>query len=434
MIRIAIDGPGGAGKSSVAKAVAKELGIIYVDTGALYRTIGLYMLKSGIDPHDTERVVSELGSFTLELKFADGKQAVYLNGEDVGDTIRTPEVSMAASTVSAIKEVREFLLNTQRDIARTNSVIMDGRDIGTVILPNAEVKIFLTASAEARAARRYKELTEKGIETTYEQVLAEMNERDRNDSTRDIAPCVPAKNAIKLDNSRLTFEETVEKVKKIIKKKSKKRGFYMTAHKYIGPGLRFFERVNVSGIENIPADGGYIVCSNHIAKRDPVLIAAAFNRPIRFIAKKELMKIPLLGRFLRFLGAISLDRSGKDVGAIKTSVELAKNGELVAIFPQGHRYPGVNPAQTPTKNGAALIAYRSGCGVIPVCIKVKKLKYTLFCKKEIIIGKPIPHSELGFVEGETNDYAAVTSKIFAQVLKLGGYSALPSDEEKGDKA
>ena len=146
MVRIAIDGPGGAGKSSVAKAVAKKLGIIYVDTGALYRTIGLFMVRSGIDTKDTIAVPSALDKFTLELKFIDGRQVILLNGEDVGDNIRTPEISMAASNVSAIKEVREYLLNTQRNIAKNNSVIMDGRDIGTVILPDAEVKIFLTAS------------------------------------------------------------------------------------------------------------------------------------------------------------------------------------------------------------------------------------------------------------------------------------------------
>ena len=167
MIRIAIDGPGGAGKSSVAKAVARELGIIYVDTGALYRTIALNMLKKGISPSDTDAVIAELPNFTLELKFIDGKQVILLDGKDVGDSIRTSEISMAASTVSAIKEVREYLLNTQRSIARDNSVIMDGRDIGTVILPYAEVKIFLTASPEARAKRRFDELTAKGQDDLY---------------------------------------------------------------------------------------------------------------------------------------------------------------------------------------------------------------------------------------------------------------------------
>ena len=154
MIRIAIDGPGGAGKSSVAKAVAKKLGIIYVDTGALYRNIGLFVLGKGIDPKSTEEVVSCLDEISLELKFENGKQIILLNGNDMGDAIRTPEVSMAASLVSAIPEVRQYLLDMQRDTAEKNSVIMDGRDIGTVILPDAEVKIFMFASNEARAKRK----------------------------------------------------------------------------------------------------------------------------------------------------------------------------------------------------------------------------------------------------------------------------------------
>ena len=218
MIRIAIDGPGGAGKSTLAKAVAKRLEIIYVDTGALYRTIGLYMLNSGIDPEKSEEVVAHLNDFTLELSFIDGHQVILLNGTDVGDSIREPRVSMAASTVSAIKEVREYLLNTQRDIASKNSVIMDGRDIGTVILPDAEVKIFLTASPESRAKRRYDELVSKGKDVVYEDVYNEMVQRDKNDSTRSIAPCVPAKDAVFVDNSDMTEEETVLAVLDIIGK------------------------------------------------------------------------------------------------------------------------------------------------------------------------------------------------------------------------
>ena len=226
MIRIAIDGPGGAGKSSVAKAVSKALGIIYVDTGALYRNIGLYMLRNGIPTSDAAAVTEALKNITLELKFVDGKQIILLCGEDMGDAIRTPEVSMAASAVSAIGAVREYLLEMQKRTARENSVIMDGRDIGTVIIPDAEIKIFLTASAEARAKRRFDELTAKGVNTTYDDVYREMVERDKNDSTRDIAPCVKADDAILLDNSDMTAEETVSAVVDIVaefqKKNSKK--------------------------------------------------------------------------------------------------------------------------------------------------------------------------------------------------------------------
>lgn len=216
MYQIAIDGPSGAGKSSLAKALAKRLGFIYVDTGALYRTIGYYAATRGADTTVAEEVVSLLPEISLSLAYENGTQTVILNGESVGDKIRTPEASMHASNVSKIPEVRAFLLDTQRDIAEKNSVIMDGRDIGTVILPKAQVKIFLVSSFETRAKRRVKELLEKGIEATYEDVLSDMIARDKQDSTRAIAPAVPAEDAVHLDNSDLTFDETVEAAMAII--------------------------------------------------------------------------------------------------------------------------------------------------------------------------------------------------------------------------
>ncbi len=422
MFKIAIDGPGGAGKSSLAKAVAKELGIVYVDTGALYRTIGLYITKLGISTKDNEAVIAKLPEINLDLKYIDGNQVIFLNGESVGDNIRTPEISMAASNVSAIPEVRQFLLETQREIARKNSVIMDGRDIGTVILPDAEIKIFLTASPEARAKRRYDELSAKGQDVKYEDIYREMIERDTNDSTRAVAPCVPAKDAIILDNSRLNAEQTVEKVLKIAKKAlKKKRNFYMRAHAVLAPVIRFFQRIKPIGIENIPRDGGLMICANHIAAKDVILIAAACPRQIRFVAKKELFKVPVLGFLIKKLGAIKLDRGGSDVNAIKTTVNLAKDGEVVSIFPQGHRHPGVNPANTPIKNGAGLVAYHSGCDVIPVCIKTKDDKYHFLGKVEIHFGKPIKNEELSFENGGSAEYRAATQKIFDEVLILGNY-------------
>ncbi len=215
MIHIAIDGPGGAGKSTVSKAVAAALGIVYVDTGALYRTIGLYVKRAGVEPRDREAVTALLPQIEIEIKYVDGKQCVYLNGVDNGDAIRTPEMSMYASAVSAIPEVRAFLLDTQRNIARKNSVIMDGRDIGTVILPDAELKIFLTASEECRARRRYDELISRGQSVKYEDVLAEMNERDANDAGRDIAPTAAAADAVILDNTDMNFEQTVDAIVKM---------------------------------------------------------------------------------------------------------------------------------------------------------------------------------------------------------------------------
>ncbi len=219
MVKIALDGPSGSGKSSAAKAVAAKLGIVYVDTGALYRSIGYYVKQKGVDPKDNDSVSALLPEIKLEVKYEGGTQSVYLCGENLGDKIRQPEISMYASAVSAIPSVRAFLLETQKSIARENSVVMDGRDIGTVILPDADVKIFMTASSEARAMRRYKELSEKGVSVKYEDVLSEMIERDENDKNRDIAPCVPAPNAVIFDNSDLSFDESVEGIIDIVKSK-----------------------------------------------------------------------------------------------------------------------------------------------------------------------------------------------------------------------
>ncbi len=219
MYKIALDGPSGSGKSVMAKAVAKKLGILYVDTGALYRAIGLYMFRNNVDIKNAELVVENLKNINLELSHSEEGQIVLLNGENVSGDIRLPEISMYASGVSAIPEVRAFLLNTQRDTAKKNNVIMDGRDIGTVIFPDAEVKIFLFAQDEIRAQRRYKELVEKGIQTTFEEVLSDMQKRDENDRNRKVAPALPAEDAVMLDSSYLNIDETIAKIIEIIESK-----------------------------------------------------------------------------------------------------------------------------------------------------------------------------------------------------------------------
>ena len=434
MIRIAIDGPGGAGKSSLAKAVARELGIIYVDTGALYRNIGLYCLRKNADCKSADQIIPLLPEINLDLRFEDGKQIIYLNGENEGDNIRTPEVSLAASAVSAIPEVRQFLLDMQRETAKKNSVIMDGRDIGTVILPDAEVKIFLTASPKARAERRFKELSAKGVETTLEKVYSEMVERDKNDSTRAIAPCVQAKDAVLLDNSKLDEAGTLKKVLSIVKKKSKKKlNFYAKAKRIVAPLYRFFWRVKAKGVENVPLDGGFILCSNHISALDVVSIGAVCPRQLTFVAKKEVFSAPVIGWLARSLEAIKVDRGANDISAIKASVDACNAGRVLSIFPQGHRYPGVDPSTTPLKNGAALMAYRSGCDVLPVCLNIKKAKYAPFRRIEVVFGKIIKNSELGIENGGGDEYVNATKKIFDEIIKLGNFDNLPPYDSKNDK-
>ena len=219
MVSVAIDGPAGAGKSTLARRLAAELGYIYVDTGAMFRTIGLYALRAGKDPKDNEAVNALLPEISLKFAFIEGEQHIYLNGEDVSTAIRTGEVGMAASAVGANPEVRAFLLGMQRDMAKTQGVLMDGRDIGTVVLPDATVKIFLTASPEARATRRWKEYQQKGVEVSYEEVLADVRQRDYQDTHRAAAPLRQADDAQLLDTSEMNFEQSLEAMKKMIVEK-----------------------------------------------------------------------------------------------------------------------------------------------------------------------------------------------------------------------
>lgn len=217
-VAIALDGPAGAGKSSIAKRAAKALDYIYVDTGALYRTIGLAATRSNVEPKSSKEVNELLSEIKVDLTFNDkGEQIVLLNGEDVSGEIRTPEASMTASKISAVPSVREYLLDLQRNMAKTHNVIMDGRDIGTVVLPDAQIKIFLTASPEARAKRRYKELCEKGMDVKYEDVLSDVIQRDYNDTHRDVAPLKPAEDSITVDTTELDFEQSVDKIISVIK-------------------------------------------------------------------------------------------------------------------------------------------------------------------------------------------------------------------------
>lgn len=215
-INIAIDGPSGSGKSTLASMIAAHYGFIYIDTGAMYRTVGLYIQRKGFASDDKEAIVSVLPEINIDMVLMNGKGVVTLDGVPVGDEIRTPKSSMYASDVSKIPEVRAFLLDLQRDIAKRRSTVMDGRDIGTVILPDAQVKLFLIADDTVRAHRRYIELLEKGEKVTEEDVLSDMRRRDKNDSGREVCPAVAAEDAILLDNSGLSAEATFEKAKEII--------------------------------------------------------------------------------------------------------------------------------------------------------------------------------------------------------------------------
>ncbi len=219
MVAIAIDGPAGAGKSTIARALAQELDYIYVDTGALYRAIGLYATAHEAQLDSPQQVGCLLPDIKLDLRQIEGIQHVFMNGYDVSEEIRQPEISMAASKVSALPEVRQFLFALQQNLAMENNVVMDGRDIGTVVLPAAQVKIFLTATPEERARRRYRELCEKGMQVDYDQLLAEVKQRDHNDATRAIAPLKQAADAVLVDTTEDTLEQAVQRIVQIVKEK-----------------------------------------------------------------------------------------------------------------------------------------------------------------------------------------------------------------------
>ena len=426
-MKIALDGPSGAGKSTVAKALAKKMGIIYVDTGALYRTIGLYVRNKGIDKNDAPAVIACLDEIKLDMQFINGEQIITLNGDKIGQEIRTGEIAMYASAVSAIPEVRTFLLETQRKIARENDVVMDGRDIGTVILPDAEVKIFMVASAEARAKRRYLELQAKGEDCTYESVLADIIERDTNDSTRKVAPAIPAQDAIHLDNSDLTIDETVDKVIEIINEKTQKKKTKRKInrlYRFIKKGFSWIFYIlyglKVKGRENEPDDKNFVICANHTSLLDVVPLVMALNKnQIRFMAKKEIFKVPLLRGFVKGMGGYPVDRKIGDVSAIKKTIEILKSEHgCVGIFPQGTRQAYKNPRQTPIKDGAGMVALKAGVGILPVAIKTKKGKLKLFSKAEVIIGEYIDPSKLDLQGTHKEQYDALTHYAFDKVCNM----------------
>ena len=406
MISIAIDGPSGAGKSSLAKALAKDLGYVYVDTGAMYRSIGLYAVRAGVDPHDADAVAALLPQVKLGIRLIDGAQHIYLNGEDVSTAIRAEEIGMAASAVAAHPAVRSFLLDTQRGLAESQNILMDGRDIGTVVLPNATVKIFLTASAEARAQRRAKELAEKGQPADFATVLADIRQRDYQDSHRAVAPLKQADDAILVDTSSIGLQESFDLLKRTILAHDScahLRGLTMLLYWILLPIVwvlaHILFRFEVIGRENLKAvrDGrAYVIAPNHIANLDPVLIAITIFdwKRLRILAKEELFKNPLAGWFLRCMGAVSIERGKGDTTTVEKLTNECKNGTGIMIFPEGTRTKtgklGV------IKSGAFVIAAAAGADMLPVRIiyGTKDGRLHLFCKLRIVFGEPIPAADL----------------------------------------
>ena len=430
MFSIAIDGPSGAGKSTLADALSEKLGCIHLDTGAIYRTVALFVIESGVDPKDTEGVIALIPKTDIKIEYIDGKQRMLMSGEDVTGRIRTPEISAGASAVSAIPEVRTYLLDLQRDFARKNSVIMDGRDIGTVILPNATVKFFMTASDDARAERRCAELREKGENVTLDDVKSAMAERDKNDKNRKTAPAIPADDAIPLDNSG-SFDDTVKKalkiIKKTIRKKRKNEPLFAFWKHLLNPVFTLVWLMSIRRPKNEDEGRGLIIASNHISALDPVYLAMRLKRQVWFMAKSELGKAPVLGRLIARFG-VTVTRGTADVGAIRQSVEILKQNKAFCVFPQGTRMKGVDPKDTEFKSGVGMMAFHSKCDVLPAYIYTKGYRARPFKRIKIRYGELIRYDELGMTDGKFDQFDKAAAIIRDKILALA-----PADKKEEQK-
>lgn len=417
---IAMDGPVGAGKSSVADGVAKKLGILHLDTGAMYRAFAWYALQQGVSVEDEQALGALAQKQMPEVRYENGAQHTCIDGRDVTQLIRTPEISMAASAVSRFADVRRAMVEAQRRLAQKQSVLMDGRDIGTVVLRNATIKIYLTASAEVRARRRFDELQQKGDPSTYEEVLADVIRRDEQDMNREVDPLRPAEDAQILDSSELTQEQVVDEIVRRVRMKLGKKPrpaekigwLYRVARWVLSVVFHTLFPVKYHHPERVQLDAPFILLANHQHFSDPILIAIPVYRyQIRFLGKKELMNNPLMAWFARQIEAIPVDRHNMDMGALRTCLKTLREGHVLGIFPEGTRFK--EGVMQDIESGVSMIALRSGARLLPAYIADKP---RLFRTTHVYFHDPVSVKDIagGGINREACD--AVTQRI-AQIYR-----------------
>lgn len=430
---VAIDGPAGSGKGTVTEILAKKLKLNSIDTGAMYRCVTLAMIRNNVDISNIEKVMEVLNNINIDLQKVNNQLVVKLNGEDVSKEIRENPVNKMVSKVSAIKEVREKLVDLQRKMAETQDVIMEGRDITTVVFPNADVKIYMDADLEERAKRRYAQNKAKNIECTYEEVLEDMHQRDENDMNKPIGALKKADDAILVDSTNLTQKQVVKKIEKIIKntKKVKKlepriywerpetkwkkfvrkfvKGFLRTLYK-----ITF--RMEITGEENktkAGENGGYIICANHVNFLDAVAVVVFSKEKIRFIGKYDLARVGIIRWLEHLFDVIPIKRNTQDLEAMKRCLKALKNKEILGIFPEGTR-KGMEKHQK-VKNGAAFMAIKSGVPVVPVGISGE---FKPFKKVYITYGEPIDMSKYKIKGKEKEGQEQATKEIMDNIVML----------------
>ena len=427
---VAIDGPAGTGKGTMANILSKKYNLLNIDTGATYRCVALEMLNKKIGLEDEEKIAEMLKTIKIEMNNRNGKQKVELNGEDVTEKIRSKEVSGIVSQVSSIKQIRLAMAGLQRKMAQGKDVIMEGRDIGTVIFPTADVKIYLDANVEVRAQRRFKQNQEKGINMSYEEVLENVKMRDKNDMEKEMGALKIAPGATVIDASEMTIKQVERKISKIIdkkiKQKSKEAKIYKirpeTTWKKIERAIvkrliytfyRVVFRLEKVNEENVPMEGTVIICANHLNTWDAVGLVTATKRKVNFIAKEDLFNNPLLSWIGHLFDVIPIKRGMRDMEAMKRCLGYLKNGTALGIFPEGTRRGLEKGAKV--QNGAAYMALKTKAKVVPVGIQGT---FKPFTKVTLNYGKPIDFSKYDSKNPEKDELDKATKEIMDNIIML----------------
>lgn len=427
---VAIDGPAGTGKGTMAELLSKKYHLLNVDTGAMYRCVTLEMLNKNIKLDDDEKIADMLKTIKIDMSAENGKQKVVLNGRDVTEQIRSKEVSANVSTVSSIKQIRLAMSGLQRKMAQGKNVIMEGRDIGTVVFPTADVKIYLDANVEVRAQRRFQQNQEKGIEMSYEEVLESIKKRDKNDMEKEMGALKVAPGAVVIDTTQMTIKQQEQAMCKVIdkklKEKKKEEKIYKirpettwkkieraTIKKLIYAFYRILFRIEKTGEENVPIDGPVILCANHLNMWDAVGLVTATKRRILFIAKEDLFNNSFLNWIAHVFDVIPIKRGMRDMEAMKRCLGALKDGNALGLFPEGTRRGLEKGAKV--QNGAAYMALKTKSKVVPVGIQGT---FKPFTKVTLNYGKPIDYTNYDNKNPEKEDLEKATKEIMDNIIML----------------
>lgn len=427
---VAIDGSAGTGKGTLAGILSKKYNLLNIDTGATYRCVTLEMLNKNIKLDEEEKIAQMLKEIKIELNYKNNKQIVLLNGEDVTDKIRSKEVSENVSQVSSIKQIRLAMSGLQRKMAQEKDVIMEGRDIGTVVFPTADVKIYLDADVEERAKRRVKQNEEKGIEMSYEEVLENIKKRDKNDKEKEFGALKVATGATVIDTTKLSIKQVEKEISKIIDKKLKEKKKEIkiysvrpettwkkieraTIKALIYAFYRMLFRIEIINKDNLPLNEPCIICANHINYWDAVGLVVTSKKRIRFIAKEDLFNSSFLNWLAHVFDVIPIKRGKRDLDAMKICLKALKNGETLGIFPEGTRKGLAKGAKV--QNGAAYMAMKAKVKVVPVGIQGN---FKPFTKVKLNYGKPLDFSNLNKANPEKDNLEIATKEIMDNIVML----------------